>query len=123
MNENLIKFVERMIEPKTRKIINSNELFEIFESMGALHDDELINDVINYFDSKKIDIDFRGDENKQFQPIYQRARMNAKVMKQLKINKKHVSELMKRADKVNSKTSSKTLEDLKVKYFPNNNTQ
>lgn len=119
MNEKLIKFVERMIEPKTKKIINSTELFEIFESMDVLDDDELINDVIDYFDSKKIEIDFRGKNNRKHQPRYERARMNAKMMKSLKINKEHISSIMKKTNSVNPEK----LSQLRTKYFSNNKLQ
>jgi len=96
----LTEFIEKRLQDKKQQrwVIHSNDLFDLFMSMGIMEEEELLMDILEYLEEQKIDVHFENALYKEQFQNFKRLEQGYKIRKQMKgkidENKKFVSKVL-----------------------------
>lgn len=98
---------------KQRFVVESSDLFEMFNKMGITDDSDSVTDIMEYLDENNIDVNFKeGDQetHRRFKIMKEQFR----IIKELKIKRKRSSELMKKMDEIIVRPQGEWLEQYRT---------
>lgn len=107
LGDTVIKFLGEKI--KQRYVVEAHDLFELFLNMGILEDQDSLNMVLEYLDSKNVDVNFRDNQSEYYEK-YKRIERVYKFMKTTNINKEKVLTMMNKVDTIKPKLDTSWME-------------
>lgn len=96
----VVKYLKELL--RTRYVVEADDLFNLFNNMGIIDDDDMTYEILEYFDANDIDVHFKNqDDNlyKRFKDIERRF----KLVKKLEFNREKVVKVIEKVDTINPK--------------------